>query len=192
MLLWRSSAKKAECLEDGTLEAVEIRGNSPSDTISDNVIDLDSSSPSTNIDDIPLNKVYETLDKAFTPSSSSKTTKKHVDDVYVPLYPYVLERIGDLSQRRIDVCQKLPVTHWLQPPFIQPLQTIPADEQFEDESVEPTFNNLKSTSSQPQPSNQTSDSFVLDDLSNHYNGELPDFESNSEKASETEPYSTVS
>ena len=54
--------EKVGCSEVGisdaaTSEAAKIKGNSPSYIISDNVIDLDSSSPSTNIDDIPLNKV---------------------------------------------------------------------------------------------------------------------------------------
>jgi len=110
--------KKAACLEVNiseavTSEAAETRGNSPCDTIFDNIIDLDSSSTShssDNIDDIAMNKV------------------KLADDVYEPMYPSILERMGGLSQRRIDVCKKLPVNHWLLPPYIQPLQTIPADE----------------------------------------------------------------
>jgi len=64
------------------------------------------------------------------------------------MYPYVQERIGDMAQRRIYVCQKLHASHWLQPSYIQPLQTIPVDEQFEDESTEPASDSFKSTSSQ--------------------------------------------
>jgi hypothetical protein len=121
--------------------------------------------------------------KGFTPSPSTKTHKKPPDDVYVSMYPSVLERICDLSQRRIDVCQKLLANHPLQPPYIQPLQTIPVDEQFKDDLVEPAFDNLKTTSSQPQPSIQTRESSVIDELSDHYKGELPSYVSNSEKAS---------
>jgi len=192
--------EKAACLEVSTSEVVtseaaESRGNSSSHTISDNVIDLNSTSTShslDNLDDIPVNKVYKTLQKTFAPSSSNQTTKKHVDEVYEPMYPSVLERIGHLSQSRIDVCQKLPVCHWLQPPYIQPLQTVSADEQFGDEPAEPASDNLNTTSSQPQPSYQPNDSSVLDELSNHYKGELPSLDPNSEKASETDLNSTVS
>jgi len=53
---------------------------------------------------------------------------------------------------RIDVCQRLPADHPLQPPFIQPLQTIPADAQCEDEQAEPDSDIPEtSTSSQPKP-----------------------------------------
>jgi len=83
-----------------------------------------------------------------------------------------------MSQMRIDACQNLPANHPLQPPYIQPLQTILADEQFEEVPVEPAYNNPETTSSQPQPSTQTSDSSVLNELSNHYKGELPGFKPN--------------
>jgi len=59
---------------------------------------------------------------------------------------------------RIDVCQRLPADHPLQPPFIQPLQTIPADAKFESEHVEPDSDiPVTTTSSQPKPTTQTSD-----------------------------------
>jgi len=109
------------------LEAVAseaTRGNSSTLNISDdNTIDLDStsSSPSSDsIENIPLNRVYKTLDKALAPSPSLKTSK-NPDDVFVPMYPSVLERIGNMSQMRVNVCQKLHANHPLQPPFIQPL-----------------------------------------------------------------------
>ena len=80
----------------------------------------------------------------------------------------------------------------MQPPYIQPLQTILVDEQFEEVPAELASDNPETTSSQPQPSTQTSDSSVLDELSNHYKGELPGFKPNSEKASEIAPDRVVS
>jgi len=72
------------------------------------------------------------------------------------------------------------------PEFAKHLQTV-----YPSEPTHAASDNQTSTSSQPQPSIQTSDSFVLDEISNHYKGELPGFKPNSEKASETEPSSNV-
>jgi len=57
-----------------------------------------------------------------------------------------------MAQMRIDVCQRLPANHPLQPPFIQPLQTIPADAEVESEQAAPESDIPKtSTSSQTKP-----------------------------------------
>jgi len=80
----------------------------------------------------------------------------------------------------------------LQPPYIQPLQTILADEQFEEVQAEPASDIPETTSSQQQPSTQTSYSSVLDELPNHYKGELLGFKPNSEKASKIAPNRVVS
>jgi len=69
----------------------------------------------------------------------------------------------------------------LQPLFIQPLQTIHADES---EQAGPTSDIPTTSSSQPPPTTQTSDPSVLEELANHYQGELPGFRPNSEIASE--------
>lgn len=79
---------------------------------------------------------------------------------------------------RIDVCQRLLANHPLQPPMIQPLQTFPADAEVESEQVGPDSDNLESSSSYPKPTTQTSDSFVLEELANHYQEEFPGFEPN--------------
>jgi len=66
------------------------------------------------------------------------------------------------------------------------------DEKFEIESTQVASDNLELTSSQQQqPTTQASDSFVLDDLSNHYKGELPGYTPNLEKAYETAPDETI-
>jgi len=120
-----SQREDVACLGTGTSEAA--KGNTDSHNTSNNVIEIESSSTSIstststfsdNIDDVPLNKVYENLHKSLAPSPSTKHQKKPVDDVFELMYPTVLERIRELAQRRIDVCQKLPANHPLQPPFI--------------------------------------------------------------------------
>ena len=147
---------------------------------------------SSDIDDIPLNRVYENLHKSLAPSSSTKHQKKHDDDTFVPMYPSVLNRIADMSQMRIDVCNRLPANHPLQPPIVEPLQTIPTDAEVGSEHVEPESDNRVSSSSQPKPTTQTSDPSVLEELANHYSGELPGFEPNLERASELASEEVVS
>jgi len=43
------------------------------------------------------------------------------------MYPSVEERILDMQQRRINAYARLPVDHPLQPPMIEPRQSIPTD-----------------------------------------------------------------
>jgi len=163
------------CSESAASEAT--RGNSDSHNIS-NVIELESSSTlashstsistSSDIDIIPLNRVYATLHKSLSPSSSTKHQKKPDGDTIVPMYPSVLNRIVDLSQMRIDVCNKLSANHHMQSPMIEPLQTIHIDAEFVNEQVVPEPNIPETSSSQPQPSTQSSEPSVLDELANHY------------------------
>jgi len=47
--------------------------------------------------------------------------KKPDDDAFVPMCPSVLERIGEMSQMRLDVCARLPSSYPFQPPVIEPL-----------------------------------------------------------------------
>jgi len=82
-------------------------GNSYTHNLSDNVVEIESTSTSTSsdtIDDIPLSKVFENLHKSLAPPPYTKHQKKPADDVFEPMYPTVLERIGEMAQRRIDVC----------------------------------------------------------------------------------------
>jgi len=46
---------------------------------------------------------------------------------FEPKYPTVLQSIGEMSQRRVDICNKLPADHPLQPTLITPLNMIPAN-----------------------------------------------------------------
>jgi len=152
------------CSEAAPSEA--IRGNSDSHTAS-NVIEIESSSTSashstyvstsSDIDNIPLNRFYATLHKSLSPSSSTKQKKKH-DDEFVPVYPQVLQSIGEMAQMRINVCDRLPTDHPFQPSFIQPLQTISANAEVMHEQAVLELNipeTSSSSASQPQPSTQT-------------------------------------
>jgi len=65
-----------EIVELGPSSSSNIRSNSPSSSSSD-------------LDDIPLSKVYSTHNKALLPSPSTKTTKKPDYDTFVPMYPSV-------------------------------------------------------------------------------------------------------
>jgi hypothetical protein len=132
-----------------------------------------------------LNKVYANLHKYLSPSPSTKLHKKPAREEYVPVYPQILQSIGEMSQLRINVSARLPANHPFQPPMIEPLQFVPANAKIIGEPVGPESANLNdSSSSNPKPTTQTSEPSVLDELVNHCSGELPGFESNLEKASE--------
>ena len=101
-----------------------------------------------------MDRLYATLHKSLSTSSSTKQKKK-LDDEFVPVYPQVLQSIGEMAQMRINVCARLPADHPFQPPFIQPLQPIPADAEVMNEQAVPEPNIPETSSSQPQPSTQT-------------------------------------
>jgi hypothetical protein len=79
------------------------------------------------MDDVPLNKVYENLHKALSPSPSTKVHKKPAREEYVPVYPQIIKSIGEMSEIRNKVCERLPVNHPYQPPMIEPIRFVPAD-----------------------------------------------------------------
>jgi len=118
-----------------TAEIVNIESSTTSDSRSTSASLSTFSSTSLDMDDIPLNKVYENLNKFLSPSSSTKPQKKTDNDTFVPMYHSIEERIHDMQQRRINACVRLPADHPLQPPMIEPLQFVPADA----EGVTPYF-----------------------------------------------------
>jgi len=77
-----------------------------------------SSSPQTDSDqdNIPLSQKINILPK---PSPKPKS--------FEPVYPAVLQSIWEMSQRRVDICNKLLTDHPFQPPIIEPLNIISAD-----------------------------------------------------------------
>jgi len=119
------------------------------------------------------------------------------------VYPTILKSIWEMSQMRIDICNNLPIEHPLQPPMVEPLNVAPADAEGSDEPAGSASATI-ATSSQTQTQNQTqtetnicepsnsqsksttkqSEPNVLDQLISHYSGELPEVESELQKASE--------
>ena len=98
--------------------------------------------------------------------------------------PAILEIIGEMSQMRVDVCKGLPANHLFQHPMIEPLQSIPADAEVIGDQTRPESANHEVSLSPSKPTTPASDPFVIQDLINHYSGELPSFEPNLQKASE--------
>jgi len=168
------------------VEIVELRSSSSSDIRSTSP-SSSSSTTSSDPDDIHLSKVYLTLNKALSPSPSTKTTKKP-DDTFVPMYPSVEERLISMQQRRIDACKHLPADHPLQPPVIEPIQFIPAATEGESDCVGTDLADTIVSSSTPNtPPTQTieiSEPSIISNLESHYSGELPGYVSNSQIASD--------
>jgi len=90
-----------EIVEFGSSSSSGIRSNSPSSS---------SSTTSSDSDDIPLSKVYSSINKTLSPSPSTKTTKKP-DDTFVPMYPSVEERLISL-QGLMHARIYLQITHY--------------------------------------------------------------------------------
>jgi len=132
-----------------TSEAAASRGN-PDVSNSVNIIEVESgsetsiSSPdSSDIDDVPLNLLYKNI------SPSTKQQQQVNAKPFEPVYPAVLKSIGEMSQKRIDICNKLPIDHPLQPPMVEPLNVALADEPAGSASA------TIATSSKTQTQNQT-------------------------------------
>jgi hypothetical protein len=77
------------------------------------------------------------------------------------MIPSVDERIGEMSEMRNKVCERLPLHHPFQPQIIQPVNMVVPDEV-----------NVEPSSSQPPSTNQIEDTTVIDNLVSHYTGEL--------------------
>jgi hypothetical protein len=62
------------------------------------------------------------------------------------MIPIVDQRIGNMSEMRNKVCERLPSNHPFQPPMIQPLNVVPVDAEFIDEHIgsEPSNPNVES------------------------------------------------
>jgi len=136
-----------------TAEIVNIASSTSPDTRSNSL--SSSSSTSSNMDDVPLNIVYTTLNKALSSLPSTKTSKKPDYDTFVPMYPSVEERLVDMQQRRIDACKNLPASHPLQPPMIEPIQSIPVDAEGAVDYTATNSTNIDVLSSHPNSPTQT-------------------------------------
>jgi len=207
LMVFGELLKDAEVLAAGseaaTSEVTASRGN-PDISNSANIIEIEygtstsTSSPthtsdSSDLDDVTLSLLYKNI------SSSSKPKQKANTEPFEPKYPPVLKSIGEMSQMRIDICNKLPIDHPLQPPMVKPLNVAPTDAEGSNEpagSASATIATSSQTQTQTQteicePSNSQPKSptklpgpNVLDQLISHYSGELPEVESELKKASE--------
>jgi len=74
------------------------------------------SSSDSDHDNIPLSQKIKMMPK---PSSKPKP--------FQPMYPDVLQRLGEISRSQIDIFNRLLADHPLQRPIIEPLNMIPAD-----------------------------------------------------------------
>jgi len=167
-----------------TTEIINIESSTSSDSRSTPASLSTSSSTSSDMDDNPLNRVYENLNKRLSPSSSTKTQEKPDSDTFVPMYPSVEERIHDMQQRRINACVRLPTDHPLQPPMIEPIQFVPADAEGVNDHTEPESANIDVSLSPTKTTTETHEPSVIQDLINHYSGEIPGYETNLERASD--------
>jgi len=93
-----------------------------------------------------------------------------------------------MKQMRIDACKNLLVNHPLQPPMIDPIQSIPAAAEVEGDCVGTDLANTIVSSSTPNsPTTKTTEiteQSIIPNLESHYSGELPEYVSNSQIASD--------
>ena len=164
-------------------EIITIDSSTSSDTRSSPTSVSSSSSTSSDMDDVPLNKVYTTLNKSLSSSPSTKTSKKPDYDTFVPMYSSVEERLIDMKQKKIDVCNNLPADHPLQPPMIDPIQFVPVDVEGVDDHTGTNIAIIDVSSSQTTQTTQISEPSIIQNLVDHYSGELPEYETNQDKAS---------
>jgi len=147
----KAAGSEAAASEAAASEAA--RGN-PDLSNSANVIEIESgtsnssstnTSNSSDLDDVTLNILYKNL------STSTKQKQKASDEPFEPLYPSVLDRIGALSQMKVDICNKLPADHPLQPLVVEPLNVAPAHAEGSDEPTGSVSANTATSSQSDQP-----------------------------------------
>jgi len=159
------------------IDIVEL--GSSSDTRTNSPSSSSSYISSSDEDDVPLSKVYSSINK--TTSTSTKTTQKP-DDTFEPMYPSVQERMIDMQQIHIDACKYLPADHPLQPPVIEAIPLIPVAKEGASDLVGTYLASESNVSSKPNsPTNHnidTSETSILSNLESHYSGELPGYVSN--------------
>jgi len=95
------------------------------------------------------------------------------------MYPSVEESLIGLQQRRIDACKNLPADHPLQPPLIEPIQSIPTDAEGANDHAGTNNANINvalphpTSPTQTAPTKETSEPSIIQNLVDHYSGELP-------------------
>jgi len=132
------SVPKPIVLEAGVSEAAasEAPQSAKVDQIPDpQTIISPSSSTDSDLDNIPLSQKYKLSKPLPKSKTSSKPKLSPKTKPFKPVYPDILKSIGELSEKRIDICNKLPANHPFQPPIIKPLNMIPAGETIPSSSI---------------------------------------------------------
>jgi len=169
---------------NSNIDIVELGSSSNTQTNSPSSSSSSSILSSSNEDDVPLSKMYSSINK--TPSKT-KTSQK-LDDTFEPMHPSVQERMIDIQQRRIDAYKYLPADHPLQPPVIEAIQVIPAAAEGGDDPVGTDLafgSNVSSKPNSPIIQNlNITETSILSNLESHYSGALPEYVSNLQTASD--------
>ncbi|RHN66802.1 hypothetical protein MtrunA17_Chr3g0095591 [Medicago truncatula] len=119
-------------------KVIEIESSSTSTSLSTSI---STSSTSSDFDNVPLSRIYTTLNKGLSPST--KLHKKPANKIpYEPVDPSILNSIGEMSEMRNKVCERLPADHPFQPPMIKPLSFVPADAEVVNEPAVPEPENI--------------------------------------------------
>jgi len=84
----------------------------------------------------------------------------------------------------INACVRLPADHPLQSRMIEPLQFVSADVEGVDDHTGYESANIQVSLSPSKTTTQSFEPSVLDNLVNHYSGELPGYETDLERASD--------
>ena len=85
------------------------------------------SSDSSDLSDGTINFIRQIDEKL---QKSTKSVPNETDSVnqqpfkHSSSYTAILQDIGKMSERRVQICNQLPATHPFQPPIIEPLQMI--------------------------------------------------------------------
>ena len=110
-------------------------------------------------DDMPLGQRIYLLPK---PSQKPKP--------FEPVYPTILQSIWEMSQKRVDICNRLPADHPFQPPVVEPLNMIAVDTHTTTSTESPIRNNPKPSQSSDLPHCESP--LNLFSLERHLGGEL--------------------
>jgi len=167
--LLKAPEEKTTRSEVATSEAAASRGN-PDVSNSANCIEVESGSETSipsqdsfDLDDVALSVIYKDL------SLSTKPTQKANTKPFETVYPAILKSIGEMSQMRVDLCNKHPADHPLQPSIIEPLNIELADTHTSTSthSNQSQTDTCEPSNSQPKSPTKTSEPNVLDQLVSH-------------------------
>ena len=119
MIIPQLKAPEADDSEHEDLEnIVEISSGNSSSYLSSDSSDL--SEGTTNF----IRHIDEKLQKSTKPVSNETVSVNQQPFQHSSSYTAILQDIGKMSKRRVEICNQLPANHPFQPPTIEPLQMI--------------------------------------------------------------------